>query len=111
MCLHRKKKLIPLIIAAEKYNIIHTLCSYRLMSKFRPKGYYSILGVPSDSLEDDIRAAFKQLSYEYHPDRGGDIIMVCILYIYLGKNECRFFPIRTKKPMLSLNSQFIFVFS
>lgn len=34
--------------------------------------YYSILGVPRNASQDDIRKAYKKKSMLHHPDRGGD---------------------------------------
>jgi len=34
--------------------------------------YYSILGVPKNASQDDIRKAYKKQSMKHHPDRGGD---------------------------------------
>lgn len=37
-----------------------------------PKNYYIILGIPSNSTQDDIKAAYRKLVKELHPDRFGD---------------------------------------
>ena len=34
--------------------------------------YYSILGVPKDASDTDIKKAYKQKSMQHHPDRGGN---------------------------------------
>jgi molecular chaperone DnaJ len=34
--------------------------------------YYEILGVPRNASQDEIKAAFRRLAMEHHPDRGGD---------------------------------------
>ena len=34
-----------------------------------PKNYYIILGIPSDSTQDDIKAAYRRLAKKFHPDR------------------------------------------
>ena len=34
--------------------------------------YYSILGVPKNASDQDIRKAYKKQSMQHHPDRGGD---------------------------------------
>jgi len=34
--------------------------------------YYSILGVPKNASDQDIRTAYKKQSMQHHPDRGGD---------------------------------------
>jgi molecular chaperone DnaJ len=34
-----------------------------------PKNYYIILGIPASSTQEDIKAAYKRLAKEYHPDR------------------------------------------
>jgi curved DNA-binding protein len=34
--------------------------------------YYSILGVPKNASDNDIRKAYKRKSMQHHPDRGGD---------------------------------------
>ncbi len=37
------------------------------------RDYYSILGVPRDASEGDIKKAFRKLAHQYHPDKqGGD---------------------------------------
>lgn len=36
------------------------------------KDYYSILGIPPDSSEEDIKKKFRELVKKYHPDKGGD---------------------------------------
>jgi molecular chaperone DnaJ len=36
-----------------------------------PDDYYIILGIPNDSSQDDIRAAYRRLAKELHPDRYG----------------------------------------
>ena len=33
---------------------------------------YEKLGVPNEASKDDIKKAFRKLSLEHHPDRGGD---------------------------------------
>lgn len=35
------------------------------------KDYYSILGVPENATQDDIKKAFRKLSMKYHPDKNG----------------------------------------
>lgn len=34
------------------------------------KDYYSILGVPKNASQDDIKKAFRKLAHQYHPDKG-----------------------------------------
>ena len=36
-----------------------------------PKNYYIILGIPSDSSQTDIKAAYRRLAKEFHPDHFG----------------------------------------
>jgi len=36
------------------------------------KDYYSILGVPRGSTEEDIKKAFRKNAMKYHPDRNKD---------------------------------------
>ena len=36
-----------------------------------PKNYYIILGIPKSSTQKDIRAAYRRLAKEFHPDRYG----------------------------------------
>lgn len=36
-----------------------------------PKNYYIILGIPFKSTQDDIKAAYRRLAKEYHPDHYG----------------------------------------
>src|SRR3990167_4329960 len=37
-----------------------------------PKDYYKILGVLKSASNDDIKKAFRKLSHQHHPDKGGD---------------------------------------
>jgi molecular chaperone DnaJ len=37
-----------------------------------PKNYYIILGIPSDSSQGDIKAAYRKLAKEFHPDLYGE---------------------------------------
>lgn len=39
------------------------------------KNYYDILGVSSQSESKDIKKSYYKLSFEHHPDRGGDAII------------------------------------
>ena len=34
--------------------------------------YYSILGVPKDASDKDLKSAYKKASMQHHPDRGGN---------------------------------------
>ena len=34
--------------------------------------YYAVLGVGKEATEKEIKAAFRQLAHEYHPDRVGE---------------------------------------
>lgn len=36
------------------------------------KTFYEILGVKFDSAQDEIKKAFRELSFRYHPDTGED---------------------------------------
>lgn len=36
------------------------------------KDYYEILGVSPDATQEEIKAAFRELAQEHHPDHGGD---------------------------------------
>lgn len=36
-----------------------------------PKNYYIVLGIPSDCSQEDIKAAYRRLAKEFHPDRYG----------------------------------------
>jgi len=36
------------------------------------KNYYIILGIPSDSTQTDIKAAYRRLAKEFHPDHYGE---------------------------------------
>ena len=37
-----------------------------------PKNYYIILGIPANSNQEDIKAAYRRLAKEYHPDYYGE---------------------------------------
>ncbi|WP_458778131.1 DnaJ domain-containing protein [Desulforhopalus sp. 52FAK] len=37
-----------------------------------PQNYYIILGIPKNSSQDEIRAAYRRLAKEYHPDHYGN---------------------------------------
>jgi len=37
-----------------------------------PQNYYDILGVSKSASQDEIKAAFRRLAMEHHPDKGGD---------------------------------------
>ncbi len=37
-----------------------------------PKNYYIVLGIPAASSQEDIKAAYRQLAKEFHPDRYGE---------------------------------------
>lgn len=37
--------------------------------------YYSILGVPKNASQEDIKKAYRRLASKHHPDRGGDTAM------------------------------------
>jgi DnaJ-class molecular chaperone len=39
------------------------------------KNYYSILGIPKNSIEKDIKKAYYKLSFTHHPDKGGDALL------------------------------------
>jgi len=34
--------------------------------------YYNVLGVSRSANDSDLKKAFKKMSMEHHPDRGGD---------------------------------------
>lgn len=53
-----------------------------------PKNYYIILGIPANSNEDDIKAAYRRLAKEYHPD-------------YFGSNQAPFQMIHEAYSVLS----------
>ncbi|MGW8195742.1 MAG: DnaJ domain-containing protein, partial [Desulforhopalus sp.] len=53
-----------------------------------PKNYYIILGIPINSSKDDIKAAYRRLAKEYHPD-------------YYGKNQAPFQIIQEAYSVLS----------
>jgi len=36
------------------------------------KNYYEILGVPEDAGYDEVRAVYRRLAFEFHPDRNSD---------------------------------------
>lgn len=37
-----------------------------------PRDYYVVLGIPADSTQREIKAAYRRLAKEFHPDRGSD---------------------------------------
>lgn len=37
-----------------------------------PKDYYKILGVSRNATPDEVKAAFRRLAHEHHPDKGGN---------------------------------------
>ena len=53
-----------------------------------PKNYYIILGIPFDSSQADIKAAYRRLAKEFHPD-------------YYGKNQAPFQVIHEAYSILS----------
>lgn len=53
-----------------------------------PKNYYIILGIPSDSSQADIKAAYRKLAKEFHPD-------------HFGKNHAPFLVIQEAYGVLS----------
>lgn len=53
-----------------------------------PKNYYIILGIPADSSEEDIKAAYRRLAKEFHPD-------------HYGKNQSPFQAIQEAYSVLS----------
>lgn len=52
------------------------------------KNYYIILGIPADSTQTDIKAAYRRLAKEFHPD-------------YFGKNQIPFQDIQEAYSTLS----------
>lgn len=57
-----------------------------------PKNYYIILGIPVNSSQEDIKAAYRRLAKEYHPD-------------HYGKNQSPFQMIQEAYAVLSNPSQ------
>ncbi len=53
-----------------------------------PKNYYLILGIPSSSSQEDIKAAYRRLAKEFHPD-------------YYGKNQAPFQVLQEAYSVLS----------
>ena len=54
--------------------------------------YYTILGVPEDATQDDIKKAYRKLAKENHPDKGGDEEVfknISIAYDTIGSDENR----------------------
>jgi len=53
--------------------------------------YYQILGLPSDSTDEEVIKKYKQLSLKLHPDRGGNEFLFNLINeaynIILNKNE------------------------
>jgi len=42
------------------------------MKQMNKEGYFSLLDIPPDATEDEIRAAYRRKVKEWHPDYGGD---------------------------------------
>ena len=51
---------------------ICTLRNLRFYRSVQFKDYYSVLGVPKNASQDDIRKAFRKLARQYHPDVAKD---------------------------------------
>jgi DnaJ family protein A protein 2 len=47
------------------------------------KKYYELLGVDKEATLDQIRKAHRKLVIKHHPDKGGDIDQVSLLFHYL----------------------------
>lgn len=38
--------------------------------------YYSLLGIPRDATQEQIKKGYKKMALKYHPDHGGDAEIV-----------------------------------
>ena len=46
--------------------------------------FYKILGVAKNAEEGEIRKAYKKLALKHHPDKGGDVEKVFIIFTMVG---------------------------
>lgn len=49
---------------------------------------YNVLGVPKDADENEIRKAYKKMALKNHPDKGGDVEKVGLIFFSLENHHC-----------------------
>lgn len=62
------------------------LAALYLKAEVKPVESFIVLGLSEDASEDDVKKAYRKLSLEHHPDRGGD--KEKFIAITEAKNKC-----------------------
>lgn len=44
--------------------------------------YYSLLGIPRDATQEQIKKGYKKMALKYHPDHGGDAEIVFLSFYF-----------------------------
>ncbi|TAK03602.1 molecular chaperone DnaJ [Patescibacteria group bacterium] len=52
-------------------NISNTFTTFQTFTTFVPHDYYQLLGVSKSASADEVKAAFRKLAHQYHPDKPG----------------------------------------